>query len=135
MARRAGDGAAVVSLALAVVGSAVLAFAPLGTSVEATEVHPGTPGTPVVTEPRVVERHSLLEHEGASVLVPLSIPLALVMLGLAGRWTNGARPLRTASAGLLFVFVVIGILSIGVFYLPSAGAMAVAAARSPPKPQ
>lgn len=73
---------------------------------------------------------SLLEHEGASVLVPLLIPVALAALGVIAGWLTRPQPFRIASAGLLLVFVVVGILSIGVFYLPSTIAMVVAAVQT-----
>ncbi len=73
----AGGVAAAVSLALAALAAAVLLVVPLGSQVESVEVSPGAPTGAQLEQEREVERVSLLEHEGASVLVPLLIPMAL----------------------------------------------------------
>ncbi len=125
----AGGVAATVSLALAALAAAALLVAPLGSQVEPVEVSPGPPTGAQPEQEREVERISLLEHEGASVLLPLLIPVAFAALGVAAGWSTRPRPLRITSACLLLAFVVVGIVSIGIYYLPSAIAMVVAAAR------
>jgi hypothetical protein len=114
-------------VALAALAAAVLLVAPLGTQVEAVELSPDGPTGAQLEQGREVERVSLLEHEGASVLVPLLIPVAIAALGVVAGWLTRPRPFRIASAGLLLAFVIVGLLSIGIFYLPSAIAMVVAA--------
>ena len=126
----AGGVAAAVSLALAALAVAVLLVVPLGSQVESVEVSPGAPTGAQLEQEREVERVSLLEHEGASVLVPLLIPVAIAALGVIAGWLTRPRPFRIASAGLLLVFVVVGIISVGIFYLPSAIAMVVAATQT-----
>lgn len=123
--RSRGAIAAVLSLALSLVAAVVLAFAPLASQTEAVPSSLG--GTGVVGR---VERVSLLEHEGASVLIPLAVPVAIAALGLAADRSRRPRTLRTVAAGLLVVFVLLGAMSIGLFYLPSAVAMVVAAVQT-----
>jgi hypothetical protein len=122
--------AAAVSLALAALAAAVLLVVPLGSQVEAVEVSPGGPTGAQLEQEREVERVSLFEHEGASVLMPLLIPVAIAALGVVAGWLTRPQPFRIASAGLLCAFVVVGILSFGIFYLPSAIAMVVAATQT-----
>jgi hypothetical protein len=126
----AGAVGATVSLALAALAAAALLVAPVASQVEPVEVSPGRPTGAQLEQEREVERVSLLEHEGASVLLPLSIPVVIAALGVAAGWLTRPRPLRITSAGLLLAFVVVGIVSIGIYYLPSAIAMVVAAART-----
>ena len=82
--------------------------------------------------PERVTRESLVQQEGWWVAVPLAVPVgisgAAVLLG-RGTWR---RPVRAVAAILLTAFVVVGIFSIGLFYLPAAGAMFGAAASAPP---
>jgi hypothetical protein len=114
---RAGPGrrAAWASLLLALVASSALLLVPFGTRVTATTA--GSPSPPVVTH------HSLLEHEGASVLPVLAVPALAAALGVAG----SRRPVRALSAGLLWAFSVLGAMSIGLYYVPAAVVMTVAA--------
>ncbi len=49
---------------------------------------------------------------------------------MAAAWLSHPRTARAISAGLLAGFIVLGLLSIGVYYLPSAVAMAVGAVRT-----
>ncbi len=115
----AGRVAATASLALAALAAAALLVASLGSQVESVEVSPRAPTGAQPEQEREVERVSLLEHLGASVLLPLSIPVAFAALGVAAGWSARPRPLRITSAGLLLAFVIVGILSIGIYYLPA----------------
>lgn len=111
--------AAQFGLLWTLVAGAVLAFVPFGDSSMTTA---SSEGTSVTT----TTRESLLEHEGASVLVVLAVPVVLTLAGwLAARrrWRAGV----VASAIVLTVGVVLALLSVGVFYLPAAIAMVVAA--------
>jgi hypothetical protein len=114
-------GAALFGLLWTVVAGAVLAFAPFGESSTTAVSSNGASAAAVTTT-----RESLLEHEGASVLVVLAVPVALTLGGWVAarrRW----RPGVVASAVALTVGVVLALLSVGAFYLPSAIAMVVAA--------
>jgi hypothetical protein len=129
--KRAGMRWAAVSLVLALGASLVLLFAPLGTSVEATASSPASPGVPVgAPQPETRVTHpSLIEIQGWSVAVPLAIPVALAGMGVVAarfRW----RPAIVALAVVVGAFVVLGALSVGVFYLPAEVAMIVAAVKA-----
>jgi hypothetical protein len=119
----------VVAFGLAVVAAAVLLLAPFGSQQTAVST---TGGGQQVT---VVDRSSLLEHEGPSVLLPLAVPVVLALLGMAAARFRRPTPVRTIAAGLLGAFVVLGAMSIGAFFLPSAVALGVAAARTPAFPR
>ncbi len=119
--RRRGAIAAVLSLAFSLVAAVALAVAPLGSQQEAVVSSPGSTATA-----GRVEHVSLLQHEGASVLVPLAVPIAIAALGVVAGLFRRPRPVRAVAAGLLVVFVMLGAMSIGLFYLPSAVAMVVA---------
>ncbi len=118
-----------VAFVLSVVAAAVLLLAPFGSRQTAVST---TAGDQQVT---VVDRSSLLEHEGPPVLVPLAVPVVLTLVGMAAGRFRRARPVRTIAAGLLAAFVVLGAMSIGFFFLPSAVALGVAAARTPGSPR
>ena len=112
--------AALFGLLWTLVAGAVLAFAPFGESATTTTASDGTSTVATTT------RESLLEHEGASVLVVLAVPVVLTLGGwVAAR--RGWRPGVVASAIVLTVGVVLALLSVGFFYLPATVAMVVAA--------
>ena len=73
---------------------------------------------------------SLLETEGASILLVAGVPVVIALLPLAFAETRHARRAEVFSAVLLTIFVVIAGFSIGFFYLPAALA-AVVVARQP----
>jgi hypothetical protein len=128
MSRRRPDterGLAWAAFALALAASLILLLAPLGTSVEAVPAG-GSSMTGHVTH------ESLLLHDGWSAAIPLAVPVGIsgaALLPARGRWR---RPVRGVAAFLLMAFVVVGIFSIGIYYLPAAGAMFAAAASAPP---
>ncbi len=109
---------AVWSFLAAVVAAAVTAFAPLG---QVTEGH-GIPGGVEVTRSYRVSEFS---NQGAWVLVVVAVP---VLIALAGALIP-ARAARIISAVLLWAFCVLGLLSVGLFFVPSAVLMTVAAIR------
>lgn len=73
---------------------------------------------------------SLLQTEGASILLPAGLPVLIALLPLAFAGTRHARRAEILSAALLGVFVVIAGFSIGLFYLPAALAAILVARRS-----
>lgn len=78
--------------------------------------------TIVTTSPSgtTTSHETLLAHEGASLLVVLAVPLGVAVLGAAF-----ARS-RLAAAWALTLFVVLGLASVGLGYVPAAAAMWVA---------
>ena len=69
---------------------------------------------------------SLLDHEGSSVLVVLLVPAAIALAGVA-RPTERVLAVVAAAIG---VCCVLGILTVGLFYVPTLVAAALAAARA-----
>lgn len=76
-------------------------------------------------------RSSLLSDEGAGLLVVLVIPVVCVGLPLLLRSPRRARAARQVVVGLLAVMVVLGALSIGIFFAPTLIAMIVSVGTSP----
>lgn len=110
----------IVTFAVALATAAVLTVVP-AYSGESCATTAG--GTAVCTS----SSETLVEHEGATVLLVLLVPAAIAALGVA-------RPTRMVLQGLaiaLTVCVVLGAASIGMFYVPTAVAAFVAALRSP----
>ncbi len=64
---------------------------------------------------------------GAWVLVVVSVPVLVAFVPVLVR----LRPARIASAVLLWIGCVLGMLSVGMFFVPAAILMTVAAARRP----
>jgi hypothetical protein len=112
----------VIATALAVAGALAMLFLPLGRSASVEATSPGEePAQPVVTS------FSLYEAEGWYAVAIAAIPVALAALTLPFRNGPSARVARAGSAGLLTVFFVLGLLTIGFFFIPAAVVMWVAA--------
>lgn len=119
-----GTWAVVASLALAVVAAAYLLLVPTYAAESTTATLGRTgPGSSVSTRSET----TLLEAEGWSVLIPLLIPVILSAAPLLLNETRYAAATRLVAAVLLLSFVVLTGFSIGLFYLPSAAAMLLAA--------
>jgi amino acid transporter len=110
---------AVWSFHAAIVAAAVTAFAPLGHVTESRM----DPGGVEVTRSYGV---SVFSHDGPWVLVVVAVP---VLIALAGALIP-ARTARIVSTALLWAFCVLGILSVGIFFVPAAALMTAAAAVS-----
>ncbi len=109
---------AAVALALVCLASVISAFGP---TVERAGTSYDTSGTLRQTRERV----SLLEMQGPSALVPLSIPPLIGLLPLV----LARRLVRLVAAGLLLLFAIVAGYSIGLFYLPAAVTMVLAGLR------
>ena len=112
--------AALVALLLAVVAGSWLGFSPgfyQGVSVTVSST-----GEVV----RHSEQASLLAENGLWALGLLAIPLALTGLGVFGA-ARRLRVLLWGVAGVLLAFSVLSSMTIGLFYLPAAIALLVAA--------
>lgn len=103
-----------VAAAIAVLTGLGAALLPLGTSSrsESTGVDRTT-------------RVSLLSSEGARVLIVVAIPVLLVVLPLTLRSATARYRSRVVIVVLLCVLVLLGALSIGVFFVPTLIAMIV----------
>jgi hypothetical protein len=98
---------------LAVAGAVVAAVAPLGTRM--------TAGSGAVAR---TEHVSMLEVDGSWVLVVVAIPTIVAGIPSLVR----RRDVRIASAVLLWACCIVGMWSVGLFFVPSAVVMTLAAA-------
>jgi hypothetical protein len=114
----------VVAWLLALVGALVAAFAPLGRSVEGMGSTAGG-----VTEVRS-SHVSLFQTDGAWVLMVVSVPVLVALIPVIVR----RRTSRIVAAVLLWIGCVVGMWSVGLFFVPAAIAMTVAATRREPDP-
>jgi len=97
-------------------------------------------GTSLSVESNGAERTtrvSLLSNEGASVVIVVAIPVLLVALPLMLRGATASYRARVVIVVLLGVLVMLGAMSIGLFFVPTLIAMVVsmsaqAATRSAP---
>lgn len=112
---------------LATVVSVALAVVPLGSSTT-TSIAPG-PNGQVISETQH-KSLSLVEAEGSSVLIVLLVPVLITGLGAfaRGRWE---APVRRSMGALAVACSLIAMMSIGIFYLPSAILLAVAGTCTP----
>lgn len=120
-----------VALLLAVGASLALLFAPLSTQVESIPCRRActvaVPEPPGGSEPKVTHP-SLLQTNGWTVVLPLGIPVVLAGAGVLAA-VRQARRWLVVIAALLGAFVVLGALSVGIFYLPAEAVMIVAAVK------
>jgi hypothetical protein len=111
-----------VAAGLSLAAAIVVIFYPLGRMVTVTPTTPGGRSPqPTVTS------HSLFETEGWYIVGLAAIPVGISALVIPFRQGRLARVLRGIAGGLLLVFAVIGAFSIGLFFVPAAAAMCVAA--------
>jgi hypothetical protein len=129
---RTTAGLAYAALGWTVLAAAVLAVAPLGTTESGSVATSGTSltGTTVIETSSTVTHVSLVESEGAGVVVVLLIPVAVALVGALARG-RAARHVRIAAGSALLVLCVLGAMSIGVFYLPAPVLLLLAGVRTP----
>jgi hypothetical protein len=96
----------IAALVLVAVAATVVVFVPLST--EVTSDSNGNETTAAV---------SLLQSMGPSVLLIVAIPIVIAALPLFSRGRSW-MVLSIVSAALLWTFAVLGLLSIGVFFIP-----------------
>jgi hypothetical protein len=104
-----------LALAAAVIGALVVLFAPLYTSCGSDTACRGD---------------SAVAVNGGWILVVVSVPVALALLPVVIHH----RAVRTVAAILLWACCVIALLSVGIFFVPTAILMTIAAARHDPAP-
>ncbi len=100
----------------------MVSFAPLGSSEETTATSAGSGGVTTFA------RSSLLATEGVWILIVVSVPVLVALVPVF----VPRRTARIVSAALLWIGCVIALASIGMFFIPAAIAMTVAAARHEP---
>lgn len=132
----AGYAFVVAAAGVAVLAGLVLAFVPMSTTVsESARVTPAPDPTDAEASPeaeaqtgRQATHETLAESEGWATLAIVAGPL-LVLAGvpLLARRRGPALAIRGVSGLLLLASTVLGALSFGIFYLPVAALMLVAA--------
>jgi hypothetical protein len=113
----------VTAFLLTVVGALVAAFAPTG---QAGEVSRSSGGA-VVTRSHGV---SMFQTNGAWILVVVSVPVLVALAPIL----VPHRSARIASAALLWMGCVVGMWTVGMFFVPAAIVMTISAARREPAP-
>lgn len=120
MARVGARSLVLVSLLLALAAALALALLPL-----VSLQRPSLPGEP----PGETRHATLLAWEGPGILLALLVPVLVAAVPLALGRTRWRGASRAIAAVLLSAGVLVGIASIGLFYLPSAVVMVAAATR------
>jgi hypothetical protein len=115
----------VVAFLLALAASVLLLVVPVYNSERSSTLTDGSRRTQPVTT--TVSRSTLLQENGPAVLVTLSVPLLVTVVPLLPRGTARRGAWRLASALVLTVLCILAGFSIGLFYLPAAVALWVAA--------
>lgn len=114
---------ALASFLAAVVGGLIAAFAPLGRMESVTS----TTGGPNVTSSSSV---SIFQTDGVWVLVVVSVPVLVSLIAVL----LPQRRAKMVSAVLLWVGCFLGMFSVGMFFIPAAILMTLAASRSETAP-
>jgi hypothetical protein len=127
---RAATRWSVAASLLALATSLVMLLAPLHSQGEAAAGGNATTGAPPNSRIETKVTHpSLVETEGWSVAVPLSVPVVLTGVGvLAAR--RGSRGPLVLLAVLFGAGVVLSAASVGVFYLPAEVALIIASIKA-----
>ncbi|MGE5227409.1 MAG: hypothetical protein ACM3OO_11105 [Planctomycetaceae bacterium] len=124
--RTNADVIAAAAFVVAVVGALVAAFAPLGRSCSSTAVVPALGhGSPAPSVEEACHGVSSFSIDGSWVLVVVSVPVLVALIPVLVR----RRRARIVSAVLLWAGCVVGMWSVGMFFVPAAIVMTVAAAR------
>ncbi len=111
---------AVLSIGLALAGALFVLFVPMGSSVSTST---GSDETQVV----VRERTRLIDTEGSSVFAVLALPVVVAASGTGLAIARRSRRTLAVTAALMWILILAGLFSVGVFFLPAAMAMAAAA--------
>ena len=116
-------GFTLAAFLVAVLGALVAAFAPTGRVTESFGSSSGVFSTRSYSE-------SMFQVNGAWVLVVVSVPVLVALIPVLVR----RRRARIVSAVLLWFGCVLAMWSVGMFFVPAAILMTIAASRSEPAP-
>jgi len=103
----------VTAFVTAVLGVLIAAFAPLASMCGVSSAG---------GQPRC-SHESIFANEGTWVLVVVAVPVVIALVPFLWRW----RPARIGSAVLLWACCVVGLFSVGIFFVPSAVLITIAA--------
>lgn len=129
-ARVEASGYVIAAFVAAAAAALVVAFAPLYEGCSATAQASST-SIGSVSEHVSCGHETALQVNGPWVLVIVAIPVLIALLPIALRFRRSSR---IVSALVLWILCVLGALSIGVFFVPAAILMTIAAARSDAAP-
>ena len=116
-------GFTVAAFLAAGLGALIAAFAPTGRVTESFGSSSGVFSTRSYSE-------SMFQVNGAWVLVVVAVPVLVALVPVLVR----RKRVRIASAALLWFGCVLGMLSVGMFFVPAAILMTIAASRREPAP-
>lgn len=119
------DKFVVASFGLAVLAFVLLLFVPV---VQEESGH-GSVVNNVSSETVTKSNKTLVDQLGKGIAVALAIPVLISAVPLFLQRTPARKLSQRLAAGLLVIGVMLGAASVGMFYIPSALAMVVAAAR------
>jgi hypothetical protein len=93
-----------------------------------TSTHSGAAfsSLPGSAHPEIMRGATLIGHHGDDVILALALPLVAALAVWMVIGLRGGRWIALCSTALSWLFVLVGILSIGIFYLPSAAALTAA---------
>jgi hypothetical protein len=116
-------GFTLAAFLVAALGALVAAFAPTGRVTESFGSSTGSFSTRSYSV-------SMFQENGAWVLVVVSVPLLVALIPVLVRHHRA----RVVSAVLLWIGCVVGMWSVGMFFVPAAILMTIAASRREPAP-
>lgn len=128
--------AAIASFALAALASVAFVFLPViggqersgGLSAESGRVTIGPSGSPAAQSAEGDSSGSTLpERQGLGIVGVLAIPVVISGVAAALSGVRQRRVVQGVAAALLVGWVLLGLASVGLFYVPSALAMVIAA--------
>jgi cytochrome c biogenesis factor len=108
-----------------VLAGAVLLFAPTTSTVSVSSSGSTSSGDSPTEVETTTSRGTLLEHEGAGVVAVLLGPVAVALVGALGDGP-ATRRRRIAAGWVLAAACVLGVASLGIFFLPATVALLAA---------
>lgn len=135
---RLGDGTILaVAAVLWTIGTGIAFLSvPVGTSVSSATTSSASSGTSTgveTTEVTTTSSETLLEAEGASVVILLLIPVAIALIAALARGRR-RRGVRLGAGIASTAACLVAILTLGFFYLPAALLLLASAIRTPTPP-
>lgn len=126
--RERGRTLVVVSAVLVVLAAAAALFLPTGSEASTTVTEGSDPAAVEVSERSTTLAGDIRDgEEDWSVALVLLAPVVVALAAVALDRTRVRRASRMGAAVLLSLFTLLALASVGLFFLPGAGAMLVAA--------
>lgn len=126
--RDAGRTLVIASAALVVLAAAAALFLPTGSEITTSVTEGADPATVELSERSTTLAGQIRDgEEDWSVALVLLVPVVVALAAAALDRTRLRRASRMGAAVLLSAFALLALASVGLFFLPGAGAMLVAA--------